>query len=75
MRSTPSYRRLADALRDRIAAGEIPPGAALPSRAELSAAYGVGSNVAAAAVRLLASEGLVQGRAGRGVFVREPRTA
>ncbi|MFX4292253.1 GntR family transcriptional regulator [Streptomyces bohaiensis] len=74
MRSVPAYRRLADDLRARVAAGEFPPGGPLPSRAELAAGYGVGSNVAAAAVRLLVSEGLAQGRAGRGVFVREPRT-
>lgn len=74
MSSVPAYRRLADDLRSRIAAGEFPPGSPLPSRAELATGYGVGSNVAAAAVRLLVAEGLAQGRAGRGVFVREPRT-
>ncbi|MFF0223751.1 GntR family transcriptional regulator [Streptomyces sp. NPDC004629] len=66
-----SYRRVADGLRRRIETGEFPPGALLPSRAALAEEYDVGVNVAAAAVRLLVSEGLARGRTGRGVFVRE----
>ncbi|MGW0983407.1 GntR family transcriptional regulator [Streptomyces xiamenensis] len=67
----PAYRRVADQLRQRIAAGEFPAGRRLPSRSELSRQYGVGSNVAAAAVRLLTAEGVVRGRPGQGVYVRE----
>ncbi|MFE2846173.1 GntR family transcriptional regulator [Streptomyces scopuliridis] len=66
-----AYRAIADDLRRRIEAGEFAPGDPLPSRAELARDYGVGSNVAASAVRVLVTDGLAKGRAGRGVFVRE----
>ncbi|MGS2591682.1 GntR family transcriptional regulator [Streptomyces hebeiensis] len=66
-----AYRTVAEDLRRRIGDGEFTPGDPLPSRAELARSYGVGGNVAAAAIRALATEGLVKGRMGRGVFVRE----
>ncbi|WP_030740763.1 GntR family transcriptional regulator [Streptomyces sp. NRRL F-5135] len=66
-----AYRTVAEDLRRRIGDGEFTPGDPLPSRAELARSYGVGGNVAAAAIRALAAEGLVKGRMGRGVFVRE----
>ncbi|TXL86600.1 GntR family transcriptional regulator [Streptomyces sp. IB2014 016-6] len=66
-----AYQAVAEDLRHRIEEGEFAPGDPLPSRADLSRGYGVGSNVAAAAVRVLVTEGLVKGRAGLGVFVRE----
>ncbi|MFF5563466.1 GntR family transcriptional regulator [Streptomyces sp. NPDC012623] len=66
-----AYRAVAEDLRRRIETGEFAPGDPLPSRAALARDYGVGSNVAAAAVRALTADGLVKGRAGRGVFVRE----
>ncbi|MFC9430937.1 GntR family transcriptional regulator [Streptomyces sp. NPDC056987] len=70
-----AYRTVAEDLRRRIDEGEFAPGDPLPSRAALARHYGVGSNVAAAAVRVLTVEGLVKGRAGRGVFVRERPTS
>ncbi|MEV8604716.1 GntR family transcriptional regulator [Streptomyces griseoviridis] len=70
-----AYRRVAEDIRRRIESGEFPPGALLPSRAALATEYAVGANVAAAAVRLLVSEGLARGRTGRGVFVRERTSA
>lgn len=65
------YRRVADDLRRQIGAGELAVGTRLPSRAALSARYGVGPNVAIAAVRALIADGIVTSRAGSGVFVRE----
>jgi GntR family transcriptional regulator len=65
------YQRVADDLRRQIGAGELPAGARLPSRSALSAQYGVGPNVAIAAVRALVAEGVVTSRAGSGIFVRE----
>ncbi|MEW1723493.1 GntR family transcriptional regulator [Streptomyces sp. NPDC093109] len=71
MAAVAAYRAVAEDLRRRIGTGEFAPGDPLPSRAALARTYGVGPNVAAAAVRALTAEGLVRGRAGRGVFVRE----
>ncbi|MEV6130713.1 GntR family transcriptional regulator [Streptomyces violaceusniger] len=69
----PAYLSLARDLRRRIEDGRLPAGAQLPSRAQLARSYGVGPNVANSAVRVLMAEGLVHGRAGSGVYVREPR--
>jgi len=65
------YLAVADHLRARIRDGSLPPGARIPSRSALAREHGVGQNVASAAVQVLMAEGLVEGRAGSGVFVRQ----
>ncbi|MGW1993383.1 GntR family transcriptional regulator [Embleya sp. NPDC001921] len=69
----PAYVRVADELRERIRAGEFPPGSRIPSRAEIIATYHVGNTSALEALRLLTSEGLVEGRQGSGTYVRQRR--
>lgn len=69
----PAYRRVAGDLRRRITGGELAAGARIPSRSQLMSQYGVGEQTAVQAVRVLQTEGLVEGRFGRGVFVRDPR--
>lgn len=64
---------VADALRTRILAGEWETGQRLPSRARLAEEYGIGRNVVQRAAHRLISEGLLEGRAGSGTFVRTPR--
>jgi GntR family transcriptional regulator len=64
------YRQVADALRDQITAGALPPAAPLPSEAQLVATYGVSRPTARAAVASLVSEGLVITLHGKGSFVR-----
>ncbi|MFG3384263.1 MULTISPECIES: GntR family transcriptional regulator [unclassified Streptomyces] len=71
-RETP-YLQVADALRARIKAGEWAVGEKLPSRARLGAEYGVGQSVAQRAMERLIIEGLLEGRAGSGTYVRRPR--
>ncbi|MGW1321535.1 GntR family transcriptional regulator [Streptomyces antibioticus] len=66
------YLRVADALRSRIADGTWTPGDRLPSRGELGAKFGVGDNVIRRAQELLIAEGLLEGRAGSGTYVRAP---
>ena len=66
----PVYRQLARILREQIQAGELRPGAALPSETSLSQTFGVGRDALAA----LRSEGLVVTTRGIGTFVREPAT-
>ncbi|AEW94578.1 MULTISPECIES: GntR family transcriptional regulator [Streptomycetaceae] len=67
------YLEVADDLRRRIKAGEWAVGEKLPSRAQLADEYGVGRNVTQRAVDRLIIEGLLEGRAGSGTYVRRPR--
>ncbi|MBT2523882.1 GntR family transcriptional regulator [Streptomyces sp. ISL-99] len=71
-RETP-YLQVADALRARIQAGEWAVGDKLPSRARFAAEYNVGQSVAQRAMERLIIEGLLEGRAGSGTYVRRPR--
>ncbi|MGW0855975.1 GntR family transcriptional regulator [Streptomyces sp. NPDC002690] len=71
-RDTP-YLQVADALRDRIGAGEWAVGDKLPSRARIAEEYGVGASVAQRAMERLTIEGILEGRAGSGTYVRRPR--
>ena len=65
----PAYQRIAYDLRQKIAAGELPVGSAIPSTAQLGELYGVSTTVVRAAVARLRVDGLVVGHAGKGVFV------
>ena len=64
-------RRIADAVRALITAGELAPGDKLPSERELARRFGTARNTAREAIRLLTEEALVTAQHGRGVFVRE----
>jgi DNA-binding GntR family transcriptional regulator len=65
------YRRVADALRERLDAGEWLPGEALPSVSELAGEYGVSRSTAARAVKVLAAEGRVTTVKSWGTFVAD----
>ncbi|MFJ9623751.1 GntR family transcriptional regulator [Streptomyces sp. NPDC101181] len=71
-RDTP-YLQVADALRARLRAGEWKVGDKLPSRARFAEEYGVGQSVAQRAVERLIAEGILEGRAGSGTYVRRAR--
>lgn len=73
MPEQPPYLRIADVLRRRIAEQEWRPGNRLPSRAQLAQECGVGDNVVRRAQELLISQGVLEGRAGSGTYVAEPR--
>ncbi|MCF3102933.1 GntR family transcriptional regulator [Streptomyces roseoverticillatus] len=73
MREQPPYLRTADLLRQRIANREWAPGDRLPSRAQLAQECGVGEAVVRRAQETLISEGFLEGRAGSGTYVAEPR--
>jgi GntR family transcriptional repressor for pyruvate dehydrogenase complex len=61
--------RVVAGLKDKILAGDLPPGHRLPSEAELIDEYGVSRTVVREAVTRLRAEGLVETFQGRGSFV------
>lgn len=69
---TPLYAQLANILRDMIQAGQIQPGAALPSESYLQQEHGVARGTVRMAVGILREEGRVVTLPGRGTFVRVP---
>lgn len=69
----PPFARVAEALRRDIAEGRLQPGDQLPSFAELRDRFGVSVTTTQRALRELKDEGLVEGRMGKGTFVREKR--
>lgn len=62
------YARIKQYLKDELARGRWPPGAAMPSDAELVAQFGVSRMTAARALNELRSEGLVERVQGVGTF-------
>lgn len=64
------YGALAGALRERVIAGEWPPGSALPSEQTLASEHGVALGTMRRALELLVQQGLVERIHGRGTFVR-----
>ncbi|MDJ0344333.1 GntR family transcriptional regulator [Streptomyces sp. H10-C2] len=73
MSDQPPYLRVADAIRAKLASGEWSVGERLPSRAQLAQELQVGDNVVRRAQERLIIEGLLEGRAGSGTYVRRPR--
>ena len=67
---TSPYERIAAELRGQIAAGELPPGAQLPTIVELAARHQVAVGAARRAVAVLADNGLVIVSRGRRATVR-----
>jgi DNA-binding GntR family transcriptional regulator len=69
----PTYRQIADDLRSKIRAGELPPGAQLPTQEQVASQWGVARMTARQAMAALVNEGLVSTQQGRGSTVREVR--
>ena len=63
------WRKVADHIAARIAAGELQPGARLPGERDLAAEYGVSLGTARRAVADLRERGLVETLAALGTFV------
>jgi GntR family transcriptional regulator len=63
------FEQLAAILRQRIADGTYPPGSRIPTLMALEAESGLSPMTVRRAVRLLADEGWVRSRPGRGTFV------
>ncbi len=75
MGGDPVYLRVLEDLRMRIREGVLEPGARVPSRNAIIARYGVGETAAKHALQVLATEGLIEARAGSGSYVRKTPAA
>lgn len=64
------YGALAAAIRQRVIGGEWPAGTALPAETRLAAEHGVALGTLRRALQLLADQGLIERRHGKGTFVR-----
>jgi GntR family transcriptional regulator len=67
----PVFKQIADRLRVAIQAGELEPGARMPSEQALMDLHGVARGTVRDAMDLLRGEGLVRTEHGRGSFVRD----
>lgn len=67
--ASPKYARIADTIRQRIARGTWPRDAKLPTNEALAEEFGVSRVTVRQAVDILAREGIVEARQGRGTFV------
>lgn len=65
-----TYERVATALRGAITRGELEPGAAIPSEAELKAQHGVSRDTVRKALGVFTHEGLITAGQGRMRYVR-----
>ncbi|EKY3997281.1 GntR family transcriptional regulator [Enterobacter roggenkampii] len=73
MGNKPMYRQIADALREKISAGELKPGDALPTESSLQGAFNVSRVTVRQALKLLTEEQIVESIQGSGTYVKEER--
>ena len=73
MGNKPMYRQIADALREKISAGELKPGDALPTESSLQEAFNVSRVTVRQALKLLTEEQIVESIQGSGTYVKEER--
>lgn len=69
----PIYRQIVEAVKLRVARGELPEGARLPSIRELATQLEINTRTVSKAYEVLGQEGLVVMQQGRGVFVTSPQ--
>ncbi len=69
---TAKYERLANAIREKIRSGELKPGDKLPSISQIREEYQISYGSVRGAMLVLKAEGLIEGRQGDGVFVKDP---
>lgn len=73
MGNKPMYRQMADALREKITAGELKPGDALPTESSLQETFSVSRVTVRQALKLLTEEQIIESIQGSGSYVREER--
>jgi GntR family transcriptional regulator len=67
----PLHQQIAAEIRAEVMAGDLKIGAKLPATRELEARFGVTNTTVQDALQLLKNEGILEGKRGQGVFVRE----
>jgi DNA-binding FadR family transcriptional regulator len=72
---TAKYVKLADTIREQIKSGELRPGDKLPSISQLREEFGISYGSVRGAMLVLKAEGLIEGRQGEAVYVREREAA
>ena len=73
MGNKPMYRQIADALREKISAGELKPGDALPTESSLQETFSVSRVTVRQALKLLTEEQIIESIQGSGSYVKEER--
>ena len=68
--SGPAYRRLADALEQAVAEGELQAGDQIPAQREAARIIGIDFTTVTRAYALARERGLIEGTTGRGTFIR-----
>src|SRR5690554_3980081 len=71
--TVPLYIQLKEHLRTQIEQGHYAAGARIPSERELAQAFHVSRMTARQALQLLATDGFIASRVGKGTFVLKPR--
>jgi GntR family transcriptional regulator len=71
--SDPLYRRIGNEILRRMADGELPPGARLPSELDLARQFGVSRQTMRAALAALVRDGRLDRKPGRGTVVLQPK--
>ncbi|GAA3148313.1 GntR family transcriptional regulator [Nonomuraea salmonea] len=71
----PKHQQIAAAIRADIMAGRLSPGEQLPSTQQLVSQYATANATVQRALSLLKDEGFLEGRPGKGVFVRAKQLA
>jgi GntR family transcriptional regulator len=66
----PPYKQIAEIIRQRIASGEYPKGARIPTESEMVETWEVARSTARRAIALLRDDGLVDTVPQRGTYVR-----
>ncbi|TWT25366.1 GntR family transcriptional regulator [Planomicrobium sp. CPCC 101110] len=69
----PIYAQIEEQLKNQIAEGKFPPGAAIPSERELTETFGVSRMTVRQSITNLVNDGLLYREKGRGTFVAAPK--
>jgi DNA-binding GntR family transcriptional regulator len=70
----PDYQRVIEDITQKVAAGILEPGDALPSIAQMAILYETSQTTVKVALAVQRAQGVVQGRQGKGTYVAEAGT-